>query len=392
MYYSGEDKNHAHIVETNFPVISDFPTAWGADQFWEKIYVDEGKKLLLKLEFEESNNYDLYLYTKSGLSELASKQSNDNPEVIVYDIEKSDWYKILVDRVYGSGQFTLTTAIAEQYNPGDFNGAYTPSNLNQYYYVELKKGEILNINLECSGYRSSYVQLYLYDSNLNEIAKDTDGISLSITYNATEDGIYFFRIYNSKMGTGSIQGEVSVTPIEKSEPIGMDIGMIILIIVGITSIISIIAVIGIRRVKYGEWFWKEDYFRYKLTDAKEKLAKFKKNLTWKLKSSREALSDKLMEIKENKALKKEAAEISKKTAKSKSITPTFKDFDDITPEELKILKEAKVSDKIKDAEFWKSIEDTDLSKSEKELLKKIKLSDKVKDIDYWKKFIEDNNK
>ncbi len=390
LYYSGEDRDHALLTEINFPLVSHLPTDWGNNTFWSKIYVNKGEMLLLKLEHSADDNFDLYLYLNTLV--LDSEQHRDDTEVIVYDTSHTTWYAIQVDQVQGDGQYTLTAAIAKECEQGDYDGEFTAENLNQYYYLELKEGDTIDINLDCDGFRSSYVDLYLYDSELNELEKD-EGPELKITYTAKESGTYFIRIHNSEIGAGAITGVISVTE-EESISEGLDPLFLILLIIGVFAAISIvsIAVLGIHRVRHGEWSWQTDKFKSKMQKLRSKLSSSRENLSAKvsvsmshIKSKRTAQNNSNLDVDRIIEMK---GEESKSMAEEANIE--F-EADDINTEELSsFMKKFKVSENKDNAEFWKDlIDDKGLTEDDINSLKDSKISDHLRESDFWKKFVKD---
>ncbi|MHA1149786.1 MAG: PPC domain-containing protein [Promethearchaeota archaeon] len=396
LYYSGEDREHSLLMGTSFAIEDQLPTAWGTTDFWTKLQAPEDSKLLIKLTTEKGSNFDIYLHKKGRTSAIASKQGDNQEEVLIYDITETNWYNIRVDQVSGTGDYSLTAAIAKEYTEDNFETTFGVENLNQYYWIELDKGETLNIDLEFSGYKSYYVGVIVYDSNYEVVAKETQGDRKSISYTAEGAGIYFIHIDNSKMGYGTIEGDIEVLPAPPETPT-IDIIAIIIIAVALFVGVSIVSIIGVRRAKYGEWFWQEEGFKSKFTGIKQKFSGSERKPKLKTK---EVLPTKKIKRPKIKSIRRdlESEIIREKSVidvveeKAILMEPDFEfGSEEETVEDIKsILKTAQISQSVKDSELWKDIiEGRELSDEDLKKLKDLKLSDKVDDPELWKKFIKD---
>ncbi|MFO8017800.1 MAG: hypothetical protein R6U96_04140, partial [Promethearchaeia archaeon] len=276
----GESSESAQPFSENFPLQSNLPTGWGSSTYWDEISLEKDTKLLLKLDYDDSTNFDLYLYDQQG-SEVLDSSYQKNPEIISYDISDSGNYKVLVDGIEGSGQYTLTAAPATKLSTGEISGEFAPSSLNEYHYVHLKKGETLEIDLESSGFRSPYFGVYLYDQEFSEVGKDVEGTKIMLEYTAEEEGDYYIRFCNSEMGNGDYSGTINIRPPDITVLYTILAAIVIPLVFGLTFM----AVSTRYKKKHGEWFWKDSEFREKLYDmkfnSKRKLREVRKDISEK---------------------------------------------------------------------------------------------------------------
>ncbi|MHA1293183.1 MAG: hypothetical protein ACTSQJ_10985 [Promethearchaeota archaeon] len=356
-YYIGEDADHALTIEDNFEVKAELPNNWGGNTYWDKIYLRDAGKLFIKLDFDEANNFDLYLYDHDGNNILESSWKN-NPEIISYDIDASGWYKILIDRVKGSGPYTLSIAIPQEYDlkSESFSLDFSPENVNNYFNIYLEEGETITFDLKCTGYRAMYVDLYLYDSELKELESDKDGPHLTLSFKAEKSGDYFFRVYNEELGEGEIYGTVEVSSIEETQ---LNILLFLtIILIPIFIGIAFFMIIYIRKVKYGEWFWQEDYFKYKMSNFKEKYSKIINRLKGKISIGIVNIKKKLKNKKAQRIIGAERLKI------SENIEFPLKDDSELSEDDLKVLKNAQLSKRISDPKL-KKIWDKSLEENKK---------------------------
>jgi len=356
--YVCEDSDNALTIEENFEVKASYPNIWGTDEYWEKIYLTADTKVILKLEFDAGNNYDLYFYKNPYGLDLEASYVN-NPEIITYTVDETAWYYILVDRISGTGNFTLTVAQPQPSPIGRIADNYIPEDINEYLSINLKKGQELNINLECSGKRDYYVHLYLYDENLTVLAKDIVGPDLQLTYKVLENGIYYIRIHNSEVGDGIYSGAISVSGDEELTPAINYLGIFILILIPLVIGIVIAFYSYGYKQSNGVYPWQNENVKYKFGRFKrktaEKLAPVKEKISTKTAKLKAIYGERVKREKESASIIMSEHKVEPET-KFRFSTIASKpkiqlEPGELTKAELDALKNAKISDKYKDSEF-----------------------------------------
>jgi hypothetical protein len=100
-------------------------------------------------------------------------------------------------------------AAANPLIPGPMGGHLGPTDTTDYYQFNADTTGDIVVAVKSSGFQSGDVDCYLYNSAESQVASDTSGVDMNITYTVTTPGIYYLQFYRTGAGAGTYQGEVT---------------------------------------------------------------------------------------------------------------------------------------------------------------------------------------
>jgi hypothetical protein len=275
----------------------------------------------------------------------------------MYNINVEDWYCILVDRVTGPGDYILSIAQTREYVPGSLDGDVSPINFNDYYYIYLDERDTLQINVDLAGYRSSYVDLFLYDTEFNEVASDLQGKNLAITYTAEVAGYYYIRFYHEDLNvTASYSGGVTINDddLELRQPSFLP--LILSISIPLVCIAAVLGVVIVRKQRTGMWFWHEAGFKSRMSNLKRKSSKklftMRENIAYKASRFKKKVSAKVEEIRDTPLKQVKRGEFPVRPIEEIDFEESFDEK--LKDQELDFLKKVSISKKGADKDLKKA--------------------------------------
>jgi len=355
--YTGQSAARAQLIEDNFPVEGDLSSNWPEAFYWHKICLTAGTKVVVKLEFDPVDEYDLYFCDATGTILTDTQLSTANPELIIYDIPTDGWYTIQVDKLPGGSttmNYTLTVAITYSIAPGSLSGSVSKENINDYYNIYLNVGDRIKIVTSLTGYRSAYVDLVLYDTDFNPVASDLTGEELEITYTAPKSGYYYIRFYHDVLNVeATFTGRVGINEIEWPP-----INWLLLLSIMIPSV-CVAAVVGatvVRKQKKGVWFWNEEGVKRRAKRVARKswlkAYKMRKSVSAGVDNLKKKVSAKVEDIKESPLRKVKRGEFPVRPVEEIQFDESFDDS--LKDEEKEFLKKAPLSEKAADKDLKKA--------------------------------------